>query len=461
MVITAIPLFVRWSSAVSLLCLAGVSSAQDDFFGSLDIDVQSSSAADSRYSLLGWVNAELGYGLQEPGSLFRRSDAEINKGELSLFTQFDAELGERSNFRLSGKAYHDEVYRWQDSNPYTPDEINEFRNRFEVRDFYLEHEFDNGLYIKAGNQILAWGMSEYLRVTDLINIENQYTFGQQDLEDLRLQVPAVLASTSIDGWTLDAVLTIEAGKNDIAPSGDEFDQYAALRAAGATLLVTEPEHQEEFFLRASGQYSRGDIQIVAGEFNDNALTPQRITDPAGSPTVYLQQNRMRALGMAVNHVAGSWLLFSEIGVHRNKPIRPLTASLATQVDGWQRKDQFLAVVGVDYSGFRNLILSAEIDTTRTRDNDVMISGPTTQTSFGLRAYWTALNERLQVIAVSNQLAEDTGRVDRLSVDYDWSDNLSLGLLWVNYSAPGDSYVNLFSRNDVINLRIRYNFQANY
>ena len=461
MVITRISLFARWIAAVLIACLADISMAQDDFFGSLDVDVQSSGAADSRYSLLGWVNAELGYGLQNPGPLFSRSISEINKGEISLFTQLDADLGEHSNFRFSGKAYHDEVYRWQDDNPYTDDEINLFRNRFEVRDFYVEHEFDNGLYVKAGNQILAWGMSEYLRVTDLINIENQYTFGQQDLEDLRLQVPALLTSASIEGWTVDAVLTYEAGDNDIAPSGDEFDQYAALRAAGATLFVAEPERQEEFFLRVSGQYSRGDIQIVAGEFNDNTLSPQRISDPGGSPTLHPQQNRMRALGLAVNHVAGSWLLFSEIGIHQDKAIRPLTTSLAAQVDGWQRKDQLLAVVGADYSGFRNLVLSAEIDTTRTRDNDAVMHGPATQTSFGLRAYWTAFNERLQVVAVTNQLAEDSGRVDRLSLDYDWSDNLSLGLLWVNYSAPSDSYVNLFSRNDVFNLRVRYNFQANY
>lgn len=327
MVTNTILLFGRVTTAVMLVLCSCVTQAQDDFFSSLDVDISSNDDSNGRNSLLGWVNADLGYGLQEPGPLFSRSDAELNKAEVSLFAQWDAELGERSSFRFSGKAYREEIYRLQNDNPYSPDEISEFRNRFEVRDFYLEHEFDNGIYVKAGNQILAWGMSEYLRVTDLVNTENQYTFGQEDLEDLRLQVPAVLASVNVEGWTLDSVLTYEAGDNNIAPAGDEFDQFAALRASGSNLYVFEPEKQREFFVRASGQYSQGDIQIVAGEFNDNALSIQRIAVSGGTPQVFLQQNRMRALGVAANRVMGSWLLFGEFGLHRNKALRPLNLSL--------------------------------------------------------------------------------------------------------------------------------------
>ncbi len=465
LILPASPTTGAYSLATVLLFFLGThaqpAAAQNDFFNTLDIAIEDNAANESTHTLIGWLNADLGYGLQNPGALFSRQDAEANKAEFSLFAQWDARLAERSNFRFSAKAYHDEIYRLQDHNPYSRDELSTFRNRFEVKDFYVEHEFDNGIYLKAGNQILAWGMSEYLRVTDLINTENQYTFGQEDLEDLRLQVPAVLASVNAGNWTLDSVITVEAGNNDIAPAGDEFDQFAALRAAGASPVIREPEKQTEFFLRASTQYAHGDLQIVAGEFNDNALTIDRIIGTASASQVILQQNRMRALGFAINRVLGSWLLFSELGVHRNKAIRPANNSLFAQLRGWERKNQLLAVFGAEYNGFRNLILSAEVDITRTQDNSRALYGPATQTSFGVRAYWTALNERLQLVAVSNQLAEGNGRIDRLSIDYDWSDNLSLGMLWVNYSAPASSYVNLFSRNDVLNVRVRYNFQANW
>jgi len=447
---------------LALLCFLSLSSvsAQDDFFNSLDIDIATNEESDSPHSFLGWINTDIGYGLQAPGALFSRSDSELNKAELSLFGQWDITLGERSSFRFSGKAYHDEVYRLQDHNNYAADETSEFRNRFEIRDLYVEHEFDNGVYVKAGNQILAWGMSEYLRVTDLINVENQYTFGQQDLEDLRLQVPALLSSVNINGLTLDAVFTYEAGGNDIAPAGDEFDQFVALRALGTQLHRSEPEKQHEVFFRLSGQTAHGDFQLVAGEFNDNGFSLQRIAGDTHNPEAFLGQNRMRALGLALNRVAGPWLLFSEIGIHKDKTIRPVSNAFAIQAQGWQQKDQWLGVFGADYSGFRNLTLSAEVDVTRTLDNSRILFGPATQTSIGLRAYWTAMNERLQLVAVSNQLAENLGRIDRLSVDYDWSDSLSLGLLWVNYTAPVNSYVHLFSRNDVLNVRFRYSFQSN-
>lgn len=449
---------------LSLLAILTTMSAtgQDGFFGNLDIDLDNTAAdGDSLegFSLLGWVEQKVAYGLEAPGPAFARQERELNRVETSAYLQLDRQLGDRGRFRLSGKAYHDEIYRLNDSTPFTFAEINEHRNRFEIRDFYVEQELDNGVYIKAGHQILAWGMSEYLRVTDLINVENQYQLGQQDLEDLRLQVPAVLASASAGGWNWDAVFTYHAGRDDIAPQRDEFDLFAPLYEAGGTISIRRPERDYEFFLRAATQYDSGDIQIVAGEFNDNALALERVTVIDDQPVATLFQNRMRALGVAANYVSGSWLLFGELGWHANRVARPTERSVAFTADGWVKKDQLLGVLGIEYSGLRNLLLAAELDGQRIRDNEPFGYGDGKLLSLGLRARWTAMNERLQVLAVINELAEDQGRVARVSMGYDWSDSFNLGLMWVGYSAPDNSLVNPFQHNDVLQLQIRYSFQS--
>lgn len=87
--------------------------------------------------------------------------------------------------RASGKAYHDEIYRWRPQLPWSTAEIREFRSRYEVRDLFLELPLGEAAHLRLGNQIIAWGVSDYLRITDVINPEDQYTLGQQDLEDLR------------------------------------------------------------------------------------------------------------------------------------------------------------------------------------------------------------------------------------------------------------------------------------
>ena len=81
-----------------------------------------------------------------------------------------------------------------------------------------------------------------------------------------------------------------------------------------------------------------------------------------------------------------------------------------------------------------------------------------QTSFGARLYWTALNEKLKISAVHNKLPSEPGQVSRVSIDYNWSDNLELGLLWVDYSADQKSIYYEFRNNDIVQLQLRYNFQ---
>ena len=444
-----------------LLFLFGCSSqllAQNDFFSSIDIDIEEP-ADEGPLEFLGWVSQKLSYGLEAPGPLFNRSEREINKIETSLFAQLDLELGEQTAFRLSGKAYHDEVYRWFDETAYGSDEINEFRNRFEFRDFYLESQFDNGLYVKVGNQMLAWGMAEYLRVTDLVNREDQYTLGQQDLQDQRLQVPALLLSFGVGDWNFDSAVTVAAKANRLAPVGDEFDPFIALRQAGATVFREEAGQALEFFLRASTRLAQGDLQVVAGEFNDKVFSLRHIDNgDSPSPLLNFSPNRMRALGVAANWVEGSWLWFGELGLHRGKAQRPRPELLLQQAAGWQEKDQLLGVIGAEYNGFENLLLTLELDAIHTHGHEQNLQARQDQLGGGVRLYWTALNERLQVLGVWNELLNSAGRVIRVSADYNWSDNLDIGLLWVDYGTAPDSPFGVYRFNDVLQLQLRYSFQ---
>ena len=450
---------IKFLGLIPIGLLSQMCFAQDDFFTTLNVNVEN--RADSPYSLIGWVTEKVAYGLEDPGPLFSRQKSELSKIETSFFAQFDARLNENTGFRFSGKVYHDAIYSYQDDSNFTRDELNEFRTRFEVKDFYLEYEAGNSTYFKVGNQILAWGQSEYLRVTDLINTEDQYTFGQQDLEDLRLQVPAVLVSFSIGDWSFDNVVTFDAGRDDVAPAGDEFDQLILLPNNGMnlTLVRERPDRQQEVFLRASTRLPRGDLQFVVGEFNDNELSVDGISAlRSTSPQIFITQKRMRTAGLAANWVEGSWLFFGELGLHADKAVRPNNDSFLRQVSGWEQKDQLLSAFGLEYNGFQNLLLSFELDNAYTSKHDEFMHADKNQFGYGARLYWTALNERLQVLGVWNDRGDKFGRIARLSVDYSYSDNLVFGLLWVDYSVKEESVVHDFRNNDVLQLQLRYNFQ---
>lgn len=442
-----------------LLAIPLAGKAQDDFFSNLEVEADGVSNRDSPFSILGWVTQELSYSYEQPDPPFSRTKRQLSQVETSLYTQIDWQASDTLNFRFSGKAYHDAIYEFEDDTPFSSSERDLFRTRTEVRDFYLEKSFDSGLYLKAGHQIQAWGFAEYLRVTDLINTEDQYTFGQQDLEDLRLQVPAVQLSYSVADWVLDGVITYHAGYNDMAPDGDEFDQFIGLRQPGWVVDRQDPDNDSEIFVRASTHYADGDVQIVAGEFNNNQLSLDGISRAKSvSPVFHFSQQRMQALGMAANRVQGSWLLFGELGLHRNAPVMPLETQDFLRVDGWQERNRILSVLGVEYNGFSNTLLSLEVDNIHTRGEVSNLGIERNQTSFGTRLYWTGWNERIQLLSVWNKLADDQGYLTRLSIDYDWSDTWKFGLLWVDYSADRNSFYSAFRNNDMLQFNARFSFQ---
>lgn len=442
------------------LLLSGHSLGQDDFFSTINVSTDNNNRDLSQpFSLLGRVTQKVAYGLEDPGELFSRSDSELSKVETGLFLQLDWLPAGDLSFRISGNAYHDEIFRINDDTSYTQSERNEFRNRFDIRDFYVEKQLSDNVYLKAGNQILAWGFAEYLRVTDIINTEDQYALGQQDLEDLRLQVPATLLSVSIDDWVLDGVVTYKAGYHDVSPAGDEFDQFIGLRRTGGVIDRHDPDNELEYFFRASTRLNNGDLQIVAGEFNNNALGLGGISNPGSSnPIFHLTQERIQALGVAANRASGSWLVFGELGMHFNNPVFPDLENVFTQAGGWQEKDQILGVLGLEYNGFANTIITLETDSIRTQSYDSNLLVDKTQHSFGGRLYWTGWNERLEFLSVWNKLANSQGYVTRVSLEYDWSDNLDLGFLWVDYKAGNDSIYYNFRNNDMLQFSVRYSFQ---
>lgn len=167
---------------------------------------------------------------------------------------------------------------------------------------------------------------------------------------------------------------------------------------------------------------------------------------------------MQALGMAANRVAGSWLVFGELGLHRNSPVMPLELEDFARGDGWQERSRVLGAVGIEYNGFSNTLVSLEVDNSHTRGDINNLGIERNQTSIGTRLSWIGWNDRLQLLSVWNKLANDQGYLTRLSIDYAWSDNLKFGVLWVDYSADQNSFYSAFRNNDMLQLNARFSFQ---
>lgn len=467
--------FVNLFRLGQLLIFLGVSSiapsigAQEDFFGSISVEIEEELDLDSDWSFTGWVRQKTNFGLQAPGQSFSRKDEDWSKIETSSYARWDYRINDNTAVRLSARASVDALYFIRDEDDYSLEEREEFKSRFELRDAYVETQFAKGhqtdnFYLKVGQQIVVWGEAENLRITDLVNTEDRFTFGQQDLEDIRLPVPALRLNYSFSDLLLDGVISYRAGSNDIAPAFDEFDPLISFRADGVTFVEQDPEQEHEIFVRLSGHYSRGDWGIAIAESNQDSFDIRTINGPLNGPaTVFLGQDRFQSIGANINWTHGSWLAFAELGVHFDKRLQPsldylVQAQAQQQQSLWPETDQSLSALGLEYSGFRNTTISFEADTVHTHDHSDVLAVDRRQLGYSVRVLWNGFNERLQVLGVWNQLPDQGGRVGRFTLDYDWSDSIELGLMWVSYSANIGSPLYNYRHNDSIQFQFEYSFQ---
>ncbi|MCR5037379.1 MAG: hypothetical protein K6A73_08680 [Bacteroidales bacterium] len=76
---------------------------------------------------------------------------------------------------------------------------------FQLREAYL-YWGNSDWDIRAGKQIITWGVADGLRVTDLISPMDYTEFLAQDYDDIRVPVGALRARYIHNAWSLEAVL---------------------------------------------------------------------------------------------------------------------------------------------------------------------------------------------------------------------------------------------------------------
>lgn len=436
---------------LGLIAYADATFANDDFFATIDLEVSEPSrdSLQTRWS----IKQLASYGLADPGSEFARAESGVNKVGTRLQGELDYRFSPAVAARFELEYFHDAVYSLNsDINP-SREELNRFRNRVQARDIYLDIDLSPRWNLRAGNQIVAWGQAETLVINDLIAPLNNYTIMQADLKDLRLHTPAIKLTRSDNLLTLDALVTYDAGYNDIAPEGNEFDPFIQLRALPFAVKQDKADNRNEFFFRAKHNFRGGDISLILADANHNELSLTR-TD---SDTFYFSQERIQSLGLSASYNKGLWVYKGEIALHHNKPVMPAAPVFLDYLQGWENRDQTLAMVGFDYAGFGNATVSAELNYVHTSGNSEFLQLEKNELGATTSLHWSDDNQKLSLNAHFIGLLNANGFVFRANAEYALTDNFKLGSLLVAYEADADDSLFAYRNNDVIQLYVQYYF----
>ena len=366
--------------------------SDDGFGGTEEITVVKKEPKKS-YSIYGNIKASSSYNTSKNKS--------ISSSKLSTNTHFDYDINDNMKFKSTLNAYKDNSSGIKDDYD------------IDLNEVYVRAKISSKLDVTVGRQIVVWGKSDNIRITDTINPMDLTTPGMTDIKDLRLgRVMSKVDYSTSNDWDISAIVLHENRYSTMPEVGSEY--YMPVRfpnEAGNSIKNTG------LAISASASLMGQDIAFYAlNDYVDN------------------KEYKTNMLGVAYNIVKGSYLLKVEASYFDNYD----SNTIESKID---------ALGGVEYTGFNDTTLSFEM---ANKDNEMQ---------YALRATQSYINQTLDLSMLYNGYGKtlDGGGFLRLWADYDIDDKFKTSFGFIDYISGDKANFEMIKDNDRVFASLSYNF----
>jgi hypothetical protein len=319
--------------------------------------------------------------------------------------------------RIGGTAFYDAAYQLNDQRDlYTDKYLSKYENELELNEAYLKGSLSGNIDLKLGRQIVVWGKSDNLRVTDILNPLDRRYPGMLDIRYLRLPVTMTRLDYFWNRWNISAMLIHEPRFAKFPVYNSEF--FPGSRPPPRLETQDWSWDNQQGGVALNGIFSGWDLSFYAASvFQERAYVD---VDPVG--ILFRTHDRATMFGTAANIVLGSWLVKGEAAYWDG-----LKYSNAAD-----QKSRFDILAGVDYMGFSETTISFEIANRHIIDYDPLMKNlPDGQredwTQYALRFVKDFMNDTLHLtfLLSSYGLLGAEGGFERFQLEYDISDNITV------------------------------------
>ena len=374
----------------------------------------------------------------------------LSRLRAKMVLELDAKFSESWQARIAGHGFYDFAYEIQGRNEFTQEVLDENEDELEFDEVWLLGSITDQLDLKAGRQIVVWGKSDNIRVTDVLNPLDLREPGLTDLENLRLPVTMTKLDYFLWGLNLSGMVIHEIRYNKDPEFGSDFFPAAQPLPTTETPDTGFDIDNTQFALALHGIFHGWDASLYGAYFYDD--TPHFDVDSSGSQK--LKHARLKMLGGAFNIAVSNWLFKTEAAYFDG--IR-----FFNNAKDFKRID---ALVGAEYSGFTDTTLSFEIADRHILNFNSQIEESPDFTEedrwvSALRLTRTYLNETLTltILAQTFGLTGDDGAFQRFTAEYDLTDAIELTGGVVFYESGDLPRFRDVGENDRLYLEIKYNF----
>jgi len=383
----------------------------------------------------------------------------INQAQTSLYLQFDTKLSDNWKMRISGNMYYDGIYDIYSGNNYSKDILDEYRTQARFDDVYIQGSLTSDLDLKLGRQIVVWGKSDTIRVTDVINPLDNRLPGVTDIEDLRLSVSMAKFDYYIKSWDFSFMTIFENRIMLEAPPNSEFFPVNSIFTTTQNKFIELKSPSNSFddlqyAIAANGTFSGWDLSFYAAHVLDQKWHFDHVQGSVPLSKITRIVNKIDMLGSAINIASGNWLFKSEIaylnGVGYN-----------TTADEKNRLD---ILVGFDYTGFRDSVVSIEVANRHIFDYEAQMKNQADyvdkdEMQTAIRITRSFINETVNTTALIRMFGSglEDGGFARVWLEYEIADALNTNFGVVNYIGGDKVFLEAIKNNDRVFADITYSF----
>jgi len=370
-------------------------------------------------------------------------DEDLMKIEEKLKIDFKESIS-LADFFVSGEAIYDpRAYRdWVD------DDFSERYHRtfFRLREAYVDLCFED-FDLRLGNQVVVWGKSDGMPITDVITPSDFSEFVIPEFVDRRLGIPAAKLSYYLGDYTVEGVLIPwfyesnipHAGHWKLRPDYREFEEATeqaffeegGVYVGGIRISEGKPDSgwdEVEFGIRLSGLVADTDMALIY--FHGWEDTPS-VSDPTefvsfdpDTPLIVarIDYARMDMLGLNFTRpwskfvLRGETALFFDKRFDSRKPITldPTDPGFPAEVEASghiHEKDMAQFMIGADFSGITNVTLTLQFEDKYIlnfdREDGLLRSSAVAKAASDLNET-NAYNTLMEIVAIQ---ASDDGKLE--------------------------------------------------
>jgi hypothetical protein len=365
----------------------------------------------------------------------------------------DAKLPKAWKARFGAHAFFDFAYLINGRDNFENEVLDQYEREIEVDEAWLMGSLSQNTDIKAGRQIVVWGRSDNIRITDVLNPLDLREPGLEDIEKIRLPVTMTKLDYFFSDFNISgiAIHELRFNRNPIF-GADFFPSPAPLPGRSSHQGLTIEDTQ--FAAALNGIFHGWDASLYAAYIFDDFAYFKTVS-PGPPPRQKRDHARVKMLGAAGNIAWKNWLLKAETAFFDDLKFTNIPGEKYSRLDG---------LIGFEYSGLTDTTVTIEVANQHLFDFDDRLEGsPDFQKEnlfqSAIRLNRTFMNETLSFTLLANTfgLTKDNGAFQRFTVEYDYTDSIQIIGGAVLYQSGDLRRTRDIEDNDRIYLDVKYNF----